>query len=132
MEDNELDQMIKNFVKECNEKNLNGIAVVANQDNQKSHIGISSNYLKGVFLLRSVFQRLQEASGVSSTLLATHLALSMAILDIDATRTEPLEKVDSAILEKAAKMVQQMIDIQLATTRLEEARQFIPTSPILQ
>lgn len=132
MDDNELDEMIKKFVRECEEKNLNGIAAVAKQDNQKSHIGISSNYLKGVFLLRSIFQRMQEATGVSSTMLATHLALTMAILDIDATRTEPLEKVDSEILEKAAKKVEQCIDIHVAQARLEEARQFMTTSPILQ
>ena len=129
MEDNELDQMIK---RECEEKNLNGIALVASQDNQKSHIGISSNYLKGVFLLRSVLERMQEATGVSSTMLATHLALSMAILDIDAARTEPIEKVDSVILEKAAQKVRQCVDIHVAQARLEEARQIVTTSPILQ
>lgn len=132
MDDNELDEMIKKFVRECEEKNLNGIAAVAKQDNQKSHIGISSNYLKGVFLLRSIFQRMQEATGVSSTMLATHLALTMAILDIDATRTEPLEKVDSEILEKAAKKVEQCIDIHVAQARLDEVRQFMTASPILQ
>ena len=132
MDDNELDEMIKKFVRECEEKNLNGIAAVAKQDNQKSHIGISSNYLKGVFLLRSVLDRMQEATGVSSTMLATHLALTMAILDIDATRTEPLEKVDSEILEKAAQKVRQCVDIHVAQARLEEARQFMTASPILQ
>lgn len=132
MDDNELDEMIKKFVRECEEKNLNGIAAVAKQDNQKSHIGISSNYLKGVFLLRSVLDKLQEATGVSSTMLATHLALTMAILDIDATRTEPLEKVDSEILEKAAKKVEQCIDIHVAQARLDEVRQFMTASPILQ
>ena len=34
MDDNELDEMIKKFVRECEEKNLNGIAAVAKQDNQ--------------------------------------------------------------------------------------------------
>jgi hypothetical protein len=131
MEDSELDQMIKNFVKECEEKNLNGIAVVADPDNKKAHIGISTNYMKGIFLLRSVLEKLQELTGISSALLATHLALIMAVLNIDKTRTETLEKVDSEILEKASLMVQRFIDIQLAQTKFEEAGQSSTTSKIL-
>ena len=76
--------------------------------------------------------KLQEATGVSSTMLATHLALSMAILDIESKRNTPIEKVDSEILEKAAQMVRQCVDIHLATTKLEEARQYVSSSPILQ
>lgn len=131
MEDSELDQMIKKFVKECEEKNLNGIAVVADPDNKKAHIGISTNYMKGIFLLRSVLEKLQELTGISSALLATHLALIMAVLDIDKTRTEALEKVDSEILEKASLMVQRFIDVQLAQTKFEEAGQSSTTSKIL-
>ena len=131
MEDSELDQMIKNFVKECEEKNLNGIAVVADTDNKKAHIGISTNYMKGIFLLRSVLEKLQELTGISSALLATHLALIMAVLNIDKTRTETLEKVDSEILEKASLMVQRFIDVQLAQTKFEEAGQSSTTSKIL-
>ena len=131
MEDSKLDQMIKNFVKECEEKNLNGIAVVADPDNKKAHIGISTNYMKGIFLLRSVLEKLQELTGISSALLATHLALIMAVLDIDKTRTESLEKVDSEILEKASLMVQRFIDVQLAQTKFEEAGQSSTTSKIL-
>lgn len=131
MEDSELDQMIKKFVKECEEKNLNGIAVVADTDNKKAHIGISTNYMKGIFLLRSVLEKLQELTGISSALLATHLALIMAVLDIDKTRPETLEKVDSEILEKASLMVQRFIDVQLAQTKFEEAGQSSTTSKIL-
>lgn len=130
--DDELLEMVKNFVKMCEEKHCHGIAAILTEDNKKTHTGISANYLKAVFLLRAILQKLQELTGKSSTLVATHLALSMAILDMDANKNEPIEKIDSITLEKAAKVVRQYIDIQLAQTRLEEARMVNFTSPFLQ
>ena len=127
----ELEDFIKRFVSECHVKNYSGLAVAMPSDERKSQIGISTNYIDAVYLLRTVLHKLQEVTGVSSVLLATHLALSMAILDIDASRDEPIEKIDSALLDKAAKIVQSYIDIQLAKNRLEEAR-VSNYNPILQ
>ncbi len=118
----EIEALIKKFVSECHEKNYSGIAAVMPSDERKSQIGISANYLDAVYLLRTTLYKLQEVTGISSILLATHLALAIAILDIDATRQEPIEKIDSALLEKASNIVRSYIDIQLAKTRLEEAR----------
>ena len=67
-------------------------------------------------------QGLRESWGSNAEFAATHLVLSIAILDIDATRQEPIEKIDSQLLEKASNIVRSYIDIQLAKTRLEEAR----------
>ncbi len=127
----ELEEFIKRFVSECHQKNYSGLAVAMPADEKKSQIGISTNYIDAVYLLRTVLHKLQEVTGISSILLATHLALSIAILDIDASRDEPIEKIDSALLEKASNIVRSYIDIQLAKTRLEEARNF-NYNPILQ
>lgn len=116
MDEKELEKMIGNFIKKCKATKCQGMAIIAPSEGQPK-IGFATDYLRAVSLLRSIFQRLQELTGIPSTLTVTHLALSMAILDIDKNRKEPAEKVDIETLEEAAKVVRQLIDFELDKAR---------------
>ena len=116
MDDKELEKMIETFVKKCKAKKCQGMAIIAPSEGQPK-IGLATDYLKAVSLIRSIFQRLQDSTGIPSTLTVTHLALSMAALDVDKNKKENAEKVDIETLEEAAKVVRQLIDFELDKAR---------------
>ncbi len=117
MEDKELKKIIDEFVKKCKEKKYNGMAIAAPSNGQNSQFGFATDYLKAVTLVRNIFLRLQESTGIPSTLTVTHLALSLAMLELNEKKNAPLEKVDNKKLEEAASVVKKLIDFELEKAR---------------
>ncbi len=113
MDDKELQKMVNDFVKKCKANNYIGLAIAAPADGQKSKIGFATDYLKAVTLIRNVFRRLQELTEIPSTVTVTHLALSLAMLEVAENKNESLGKVDHKKLEEAAEVVKQLIDFEL-------------------
>ena len=117
MEDKELAKIVDDFVKKCKAKNYIGLAVAAPPNGQKPKTGFATDYLKAVTLVRNIFLRLQEATGIPSTLTVTHLALSLAMLEVDKVNSSPAEKVDNQKLAEAAEVVKKLIDFELEKAR---------------
>lgn len=113
MEDKELQKLVDEFVKKCKAQNYIGLAVAAPANAQKTKIGFATDYLKAVTLVRSIFRRLEDLTEIPSTVTVTHLALSLAMLEVAAAKNEPLGKVDNKKLEEAADVVKQLIDFEL-------------------
>ena len=132
MQDEELKKIIGEFVRQCQEKNFQGVAAIGTTNGQNVKVGISTNYMDAINLLRGVLEHLQEVSGLSSTFLATHLAMSMAILDIDKKQKDLPQNFSSKTVEQAATAVKKIVDYQVEKYRLEEARHLYTFSTILQ
>lgn len=113
MEEKELQKLVDEFVKKCKANNYIGLAVAAPLNGQKSKIGFATDYLKAVTLVRNIFRRLEELTEIPSTVTVTHLALSLAMLEVQSAKGEPLGKVDSKKLAEAAEVVKQLIDFEL-------------------
>lgn len=122
MENERLEKIINEFMNFCEEKNFRGIIAASDKNFQNNFAGNYANDIDITLLLRNLLLNFQEKTETSATALATHLALSMAIMDLSRAGTEPLAKVDSKVLEKAMAMVQHCMDKELEQTRTAELK----------
>lgn len=122
MENKKLEKIINEFMDFCEKKNYRGVIVASDKNYQNNFAGNFADNIDITFLLRNFLINFQEKTGTSATAMATHLALSMAIMDISKSSEEPLEEVDAEILEKAMAIVKDCMEKELEQTRTTEAK----------
>ena len=122
MGDKNLEQMIDNFLSYCEGKNYRGVIAASDKNYQQNYAGNYADNFDVTFLLRNILRNFQEKTGTPATVLATHVALSMAIMDISDANKTPLEKVDEKILKQAINVVKECMDKELEQTRANESK----------
>jgi len=122
MDNERLEKIINEFMDFCEEKNYRGLIAASDKNFQNNFAGNYANDIDITLLLRNFLLNFQEKTETSATALATHLALSMAIMDISKSAEEPLEKVDAKILEKAMAIVQNFMNKELEQQRATDAK----------
>lgn len=122
MENNELDKIINDFLIYCEKNNYRGVIAAADKNYEKNFFGNFADNFDVTFLMRNFLRHFQEKKETPAIFLATHLALSIAIMDINDASEKPLEKVDAKILEQAIAIVQDCMEKELEQTRLMDAK----------
>ncbi len=122
MENHELEKIIDSFLTYCEKNNYRGIIAASDKKYENNFAGNFADNFDVTFLLRNFLINFQEKTGTPATVLATHIALAMAILDINAASEKPLEKVDAQILKQAMAIVQDCMDKELEQTRAADAK----------
>lgn len=122
MENVELNKIINDFLNYCEEKDYRGVISVSDKNYENNFVGNYADDYDVTFLLRNFLRNFQEKTDTPATVLATHLALAMAIMDIDDSSEKPIEKVDAKILEQAIAIVQDCMEKELEQTRAADAK----------
>lgn len=116
-----MEKIIDEFLKYCEEKNFRGLIVASDRNYENNYAGNYAEPPDVMLLLRNFLRNLQEKTGTPATSVATHLALSMAILDLS-DAGKKFDRVDAKILEEAIKIVQDSINKELEQTRLADSK----------
>lgn len=122
MENNDLKKIMDSFLNYCEENNYRGIIAASDKKYENNYAANFADNFDVMLLLRNFLLNFQEKTGSPATPLATHLALSLAIMDINEKSEKPLEEVTPEILEQATTIVQDCMDKELEQTRADVAK----------
>ena len=122
MENTELKEIMDSFLNYCEKNNYRGIIAASDKKYENNFAAGYADNFDVTLLMRNFLLNFQEKTGTPTTPLATHLALSMAIMDISEKSEKPLEEVTPEILEQAIAIVQDCMEKELEQTRADNAK----------